>query len=205
MTSSETKMRKKASPSSSKSLNILTGLVSRYSQYSNTLRTLYEHFIFREICFARIFVKFKYLAKNFILTESPDHVLQSYIWYVHILNIWFFSDTHFGAIGESVRQNWLIKSRNQNIFEKFKLNRNLQTIPFKMMYNMSMLRHRFSNERWGGAPWTTFLSLKVCITCITVRFSSPLGPQPPRVWNRLEILINICTDDDGKLQRNKRW
>ena len=21
-------------------------------------------------------------------------------------------------------------------------------IPFKMMYNMSMLRHRFSNERW---------------------------------------------------------
>ena len=25
-------------------------------------------------------------------------------------------------------------------FEKFKLNRNLQTIPFKMMYNMSILR-----------------------------------------------------------------
>ena len=23
-------------------------------------------------------------------------------------------------------------------------------IPFKMVYNMSMLRHRFSNERWGG-------------------------------------------------------
>ena len=23
-------------------------------------------------------------------------------------------------------------------------------IPFKMMYNMPMLRHRFSNERWGG-------------------------------------------------------
>ena len=46
--------------------------------------------------------------------------------------------------------NLLIRSRNQNIFEKFKLNRNLQTIPFEMMYNMSMLRHRFSNERWGG-------------------------------------------------------
>ena len=43
-----------------------------------------------------------------------------------------------------------MKSRNQNIFEKFKLNRNLQRIPFKMMYNISMLRHRFSNERWGG-------------------------------------------------------
>ena len=80
MTSSETKITKKASPSSSKSLNILTGLVSRYSQYNNTLRTLYEHFKkVREICFARIFAKFKNLAKKFILTESPDHVLQSYI------------------------------------------------------------------------------------------------------------------------------
>ena len=42
------------------------------------------------------------------------------------------------------------EASNQNIFEKFQLNRNLQTIPFKIMYNMSMLRHRFSNERWGG-------------------------------------------------------
>ena len=44
----------------------------------------------------------------------------------------------------------LIKSRNQNIFEKFQLHRNLQTIPFKIIYNMSMLRYRFSNERGGG-------------------------------------------------------
>ena len=50
------------------------------------------------------------------------------------------------------------------MFEKFKLNWNLQTISFNMMYNMSMLRHWFSNERWGGAPWqrwflaTRFLS-----------------------------------------------
>ena len=51
---------------------------------------------------------------------------------------------------ESFRENLLIKSRNQNIFEKFKLNRNLQTIFFNMMYNMSMLRHWFSNEQWGG-------------------------------------------------------
>ena len=83
-----------------------------------------------------------------------------------------FSDTHSGTIGESFRGNLLIKSRNPNILEKFKLNRNLQTIPFKMMYNMSMLRHRFSNERWGGggggrAPSTTFLSysVKVCTKC----------------------------------------
>ena len=51
---------------------------------------------------------------------------------------------------ESFRENLLIKSRNQNIFEKFQLNRNLQTIPFKMMYNMFILCHWFSNEQWGG-------------------------------------------------------
>ena len=56
----------------------------------------------------------------------------------------------FRSDWESFRENLLIKSRNRNIFEKFKLNRNLQTIPFKIMYNMSMLRHRFSNEWWGG-------------------------------------------------------
>ena len=61
-----------------------------------------------------------------------------------------FSDTHSGAIGESFPEILLIKSRNQNIFEKFKLNRILQMIPFKMMFYMSMLRHRFTNERWGG-------------------------------------------------------
>ena len=64
----------------------------------------------------------------------------------------FFSDSYSGAIGESFLENLLIKSRNQDIFEKFKLNRNLQRIPFKMMYNMSMLCRRFSNERWGGLP-----------------------------------------------------
>ena len=58
-------------------------------------------------------------------------------------------DLQIEPLGESFRENLLIKSRNQNIFEKFKLNRNLQTIPFNMMYNMSMLRHWFSNERWG--------------------------------------------------------
>ena len=46
----------------------------------------------------------------------------------------------------SFRENLLIKPRHQNIFEKFKLNRNLQTIPFQM----SMSRHRFSNERLEG-------------------------------------------------------
>ena len=57
---------------------------------------------------------------------------------------------HLKPLGESFRENLLIKSRNQNILQKFKLNRNLRTIPLKKMYSMSMLRHRFSNERWGG-------------------------------------------------------
>ena len=35
----------------------------------NTLRN------FAKSGFARIFAKFKYLAKQFILMESPDHVL----------------------------------------------------------------------------------------------------------------------------------
>ena len=72
-----------------------------------------------------------------------------------------FSDTHSGTIGESFLENLLIKSRNQNMFEKFKLNRNLHTIPFKMMY-MSMLRHRFSNERWGGGGALNYLPLLFC-------------------------------------------
>ena len=52
--------------------------------------------------------------------------------------------SHFAKIGHKVAKS--------NIFQKFKINRNLQRIPFTMMYNTSMLRHRFSNEplRGGG-------------------------------------------------------
>ena len=63
---------------------------------------------------------------------------------------------------ETFRESMLIKSRNQNVFEKFKLNQNLQTILFKMMYNMSMLRNRFSNERWGGGGALNHLPLIFC-------------------------------------------
>ena len=93
---------------------------------------------------------------------------------------------HWGVIS----RNLLIKSRNQNIFEKFKLNRHLQRIPFKMMYNMSMLRYRFSNERWagGGAPWTIFLSysVKVCKVC-SLNFEPPadfpwINAIPTQLW-----------------------
>ena len=67
------------------------------------------------------------------------------------------------------RENLLIKLRNQDIFAKFELNWNCQTIPFKMMYNMSMLRRWFSNEQWGGGggghpePPSSFYYVKVCI------------------------------------------
>ena len=56
------------------------------------------------------------------------------------------------AIVESLRSHFAKiaqKTLNQNIFQKFKLNWNLQRIPFKIMYNMSMLRHWISNEWWG--------------------------------------------------------
>ena len=42
------------------------------------------------------------------------------------------------------------QTEQKDFGSKYFQNRNLQTIPFKMMYNMSILRHRFSNERWGG-------------------------------------------------------
>ena len=35
-------------------------------------------------------------------------------------------------------------------------------IPFKMMDNMSMLRHRFSNERLGGGGALNHLPLLFC-------------------------------------------
>ena len=50
-----------------------------------------------------------------------------------------FSDSHSGAIEESFREI-AHKVAKSKIFQKFELNRNLQRIPFKMMYNMSMLR-----------------------------------------------------------------
>ena len=41
----------------------------KFREFMNTLRN------FAKSVFARIFAKFKYLAKQFILTESLDHVL----------------------------------------------------------------------------------------------------------------------------------
>ena len=43
--------------------------ISKFSDFMNILRN------FLKSVFAHIFVKFIYFAKQFILTESPDHVL----------------------------------------------------------------------------------------------------------------------------------
>ena len=72
--------------------------------------------------------------------------------YVHILKVGIFSDTTPEPMGESFLDNSPITSRNQTICEKLKPNWILQTILFNMMYNVFMLRHRFSNEWWGGVP-----------------------------------------------------
>ena len=65
-------------------------------------------------------------------------------------------------MGVRKSSNLLIKSQNQNVFQKFKINRNLQRIPFKMIYNMSMLRHRFSKNGGGGGGALNHLPLLFC-------------------------------------------
>ena len=78
----------------------------------------------------------------------------------------------------------LIKSLNQNIFEKFKLNRNLQMIPFKMMYDMSMLRYRFSNEQ-------TFCKLDLFVwSCVFVTVTMFIISLRPK--SNLDSLRFVC-------------
>ena len=43
--------------------------ISKFRDFMNTLKN------FGKSVFVHIFAKFKYFAKQFILTESPDHVL----------------------------------------------------------------------------------------------------------------------------------
>ena len=43
--------------------------IFKFRDFMNTLKN------FAKSVFAHIFAKFKYLAKQFILTKSPDHVL----------------------------------------------------------------------------------------------------------------------------------
>ena len=90
------------------------------------------------------------------ISASKLHIICSYF-----KNLNFFrtailepSRSHFVKIAHKVAES--------NIFEKFKLNRNLQRIAFKIMYNMSMLCHRLSNERWGEGGAQNHLPVIFC-------------------------------------------
>ena len=107
-----------------------------------------------------------------VITYSRLRASKLYIICSYFKSLEFFGHP-FRSHWDSFRENLLIKSRNRNILEKFRLNRNLQTIPFKMMYNMSMSRHRFSSEQsGGGAPLTTSLSYSVNVCNICMRLGT---------------------------------
>ena len=55
--------------------------ISKFRDFMNTLRN------FGKSVFAHISAKLKYFAKQFILTESPNHVLQNDMQYVHNLKV----------------------------------------------------------------------------------------------------------------------
>ena len=57
---------------------------------NSNFAVLRKHFRRSRNTFCFIFAKFKYFAKQIIYLESPDHVLQNDIWYVHILRVWNF-------------------------------------------------------------------------------------------------------------------
>ena len=61
-----------------------------------------------------------------------------------------FFEQPFWSLCGVISQKNAHKVAKSKYFQKFKLNRNLQKILFKMMYHMSMLRHRFLNELEGG-------------------------------------------------------
>ena len=101
---------------------------------------------FEKYIVAHILANFKYFAKQIKFSNSPALKLQNDISLVCFLRVCLSSKFPRITLNELISRNSLVKLRNQNIFKKFKLNRNLRKIPLKMMYNMSMLRHRFSNE-----------------------------------------------------------
>ena len=107
-------------------------------------------------------LKSEYFAKQIIFPNSPACKFYNDISLVSVLRVWSSSKFPKMGLKGPISQTSLVKSRNQNIFEKFQLNRNLRKISFKMMYNMSMLRHGFSNKRRGGGAVLSYF-VKVCI------------------------------------------
>ena len=98
---------------------------------------------FAKYIVAHILANFKYLAKQNIFSNSPALKLSNDVSLVCFLRVWLSSKFPKMGLNGPIWRKPHVKSRNQNIFEKFKVNRNIRRIPFKMMYNMSMLRHRF--------------------------------------------------------------
>ena len=80
---------------------------------------------FAKYIVVHILAKFKYFAKQIIYIKMVYHLFAFYEFGSHQN----FQKWPFGPISRKS----LAKLRNQNIFEKFKLNRNLQRIPFRMM------------------------------------------------------------------------
>ena len=77
---------------------------------------------------------------------------------------------HFSAsLNGRISWKLLVRSRNQNIQKESKWNRYLRRVSLNMMYKMSRLRHRFSNEPGGGGGGGGSLDLlrlypvKVCV------------------------------------------
>ena len=102
-----------------------------------------------------MFIKSRNLNISRKYSKSPDYVLHNMFIFKSLK---FFRtaildtlQSHFAKIAHKVAKS--------KYFSKLKLNRNLQRIPFKMMYNMSMLRHQFSNERLGGGEALNHLPL----------------------------------------------
>ena len=128
---------------------------------------------------SRNFTKFVFLVfsgnlnisrKKYINGISRLHALKWYIICSYFKSLKCFSNTHSRAIGESFRKNLLIKSRNQNIFEKLKLNQNLQNIPFKccIICLCYIIGSQMNGGGGGGGgrpePPSSFILFKVCIS-----------------------------------------
>ena len=93
--------------------------------------------------------------------------------------------SHFAKISHKVAKS--------KIFQKFELNRDLQRIPFKMMYNMSMLRHRFSNE-WGrGEPPPSLVPYKCVSYQASLENDNPLTLLWLGTSSRTMISLQLAT------------
>ena len=62
-------------------------LIYNLFRENSNFAVIRKHLRIREIHYCFIFAKFKYVAKQIIYLESPDHPLQSDIWYVCVVRV----------------------------------------------------------------------------------------------------------------------